>query len=355
MASSPHANNLQQLQQLISELTTQLIAQPAAPQQPYLERAIAVLNRLAGESVERLDWKILAAALEDMERGIRLFQPYRQIRKVSIFGSARTAPEQPIYRMAVEFARRITEQGFMVITGAGEGIMAAGNEGAVAERSFGLNIQLPFEQSSNDFIADSQKFISFKYFFTRKLWFLRESDAIALFPGGFGTLDEAFETLTLAQTGKYGPAPIVLIGEPGSDYWYALDQYTRDYLLRERLISPDDPSLYTITDNLETACEVIQRFYQVYHSSRYVGSTLVLRLNHPLSDAAIASLNAGFSDILIQGAIVPSGALPEEQGDPTEVLPRLVLEFDRRNMARLLQMIHRINQLGPRVPLSARK
>ncbi|MEM8640098.1 MAG: LOG family protein [Cyanobacteria bacterium P01_G01_bin.54] len=318
----------------------------AHPHRKYVERSHAVLERLAQADIERLDWKIVTAALEDLERGIELFHPHRHIRKVSIFGSARTPADQPIYKMAVDFAQRMTEQGFMVITGAGDGIMAAGNEGAGRSQSFGLNIQLPFEQGSNPFIEGDEKLISFKYFFTRKLFFLRESDAIALFPGGFGTLDEAFESLTLLQTGKYGPAPVVFINEPGSDYWGSLDAHIREHLLRDGLISPDDPSIYTMTDDLDAACGAIQRFYRVYHSSRYVGDQLVLRLKTPLSESAIAFLNREFSDLLSYGAIVPSAALPEEQGDETEALPRLVLDFNQKDAARLLQMIHKINELG---------
>jgi hypothetical protein len=181
---------------------------------------------------------------------------------------------------------------------------------------------------------------------TRKLFFLRESDAIALFPGGFGTLEEAFESLTLLQTGKYGPAPIVFINEPGSDYWRSLDAHIREHLLREALISPDDPSIYTITDNLAMACATIQRFYRVYHSSRYVGEKLVIRLKRSLSLSAIDFLNREFSDILISGQIEPSAALPEEQGDETELLPRLVFHFNQKDAARLCQMIGKINQLG---------
>ncbi|MGB0561932.1 MAG: LOG family protein [Spirulinaceae cyanobacterium] len=312
----------------------------------YIGRSHAVLERLAQADIERLDWKIIAAALEDMERGIELFHPYRHIRKVSIFGSARTPADKPIYRMAVDFAQRMTEQGFMVITGAGDGIMAAGNEGAGREHSFGLNIKLPFEQGANEFIAGDEKLASFKYFFTRKLFFLRESDAIALFPGGFGTLDEAFESLTLLQTGKYGPAPVVFINEPGSDYWGSLDAHIREHLLRESLISPDDPSIYTITDDLGVACGVINHFYRVYHSSRYVGDQLVLRLKTALPQSAVEFLNREFSDLLSGGAIVPSAALPEEQGDETEAMPRLVLAFNQKDAARLIQMIHKINELG---------
>ncbi len=318
----------------------------------YIQRALGVLLRLSEADIDRLDWKILTATLQDLEQGFEVFYPYRHIRKVSIFGSARTPADRPIYQLATEFAARITQQGFMAITGAGDGIMAAGNQGAGREHSFGLNIRLPFEQGANQYILGDPKLISFKYFFTRKLFFLRESDAIALFPGGFGTLDEAFESLTLCQTGKYGPAPIVFIDEPGSDYWRSLDRHIRDHLMASGLISPDDPSIYTITDNLETACRTITDFYRVYHSSRYVDQFFVMRLNSELSDDQVEQLSVEYSDILSRGRIHKSPSLPPERGDETEHLPRLIFEFNQKDAARLCQMIGRINQLGASLPES---
>ncbi|GFE70670.1 hypothetical protein CFPU101_32800 [Chroococcus sp. FPU101] len=191
---------------------------PTLKHGPWIKRALEVLVRMSDEEIDRLDWKILTASLEDLERGFQTFYPYRHTRKVTIFGSARILPSSTGYQLAVDFARRVTQLGFMVLTGAGGGIMQAGNEGAGRSHSFGLNIDLPFEQDANPYISGDPKLINFKYFFTRKLFFLRESDVVALFPGGFGTQDEAFETLTLCQTGKYGPAPLLLIDEPGGDY-----------------------------------------------------------------------------------------------------------------------------------------
>ena len=202
--------------------------------------------RLASSEIDRLDWKILSASLADMERGLKLFHTYRHVRKITIFGSARTPSDSPEYQMAANFARYVTNLGFMVMTGGGGGIMQAGNEGAGRENSFGLNIQLPFEQEANPFIQGDSKLINFKYFFTRKLFLLKESDAIALFPGGFGTQDEAFECMTLSQTGKFGPVPLVLIDPPGGDYWQAWSNYIHEHLLQKGLISPEDPSLYTV-------------------------------------------------------------------------------------------------------------
>ncbi|MDV3000087.1 MAG: hypothetical protein N5P05_001693 [Chroococcopsis gigantea SAG 12.99] len=213
------------------------------------------------------------------------------------------------------------------------------------QHSFGLNIKLPFEQSANPYIEGDAKLIDFKYFFTRKLFFLRESDAVALFPGGFGTQDEAFETLTLSQTGRYGPCPLVLIDEPGGDYWKTWQEQIKDNLHQRGLISPDDIHLYTITDDIEIACEVVKHFYRVYHSSRFVGQMYVMRLNYPLSDGQIDELNEEFADLMVTGKIERTKALPQEQGDKTEKLPRLIFNFDQQNYGRLYQLIGAINSM----------
>ena len=324
------------------ELVDQL---PAHKYGKLIQRALSVLMRIASEEIDRLDWKILTNSLEDLEQGFQLFYPYRHIRKISIFGSARISSESSEYHLAVKFARCITQLGFMVLTGAGGGIMQAGNEGAGRENSFGLNIKLPFEQEANPFILGDKKLIDFKYFFTRKLFFLKETDAIALFPGGFGTQDEAFETLTLCQTGKYGPAPLVLIDEPGGDYWRSWNNHICKHLLEKGLISPEDVELYTITDSLDVACATIRDFYRVYHSSRYVGDLFVMRLNAEISEAQVAELNEKFSDILVKGKIEKSGALPAEIGDETAKLPRLIFYFNQKDFGRLYQMISLINKM----------
>ncbi len=311
-----------------------------------IERALGVLLRISEESIERLDWKILTATLEDLEKGFQGFHPYRHTRKISIFGSARIACNTPEYQMAVKFAHCVTQLGFMVITGAGGGIMQAGNEGAGRDNSFGLNIQLPYEQSANKAIYGDEKLINFKYFFSRKLFFLRESDAIALFPGGFGTQDEAFETLTLCQTGKYGPAPLVLIDKPGGDYWHTWNQYICQHLVARGLVGEDDASCYTITDSLDVACNTICDFYRVYHSSRYVKDRFVMRLNCELSNAFVAKLNDEFSDILKGGTIEKTTALPEERDDETKDLPRLIFYFNPKKSGRLYQMIDKVNRSG---------
>lgn len=343
MTSSASFDTLESLQADLAELIDRL---PTLKHRQFIQQALFTIVRLADSDIERLDWKILSAALADMERGFQLFYDYRHIRKVTIFGSARLSPETPEYQMASEFARTVSKLGFMVMTGGGGGIMQAGHEGAGRENSFGLNIQLPFEQQANPVIEGDPKLINFKYFFTRKLFLLKESDAVALFPGGFGTQDEAFECMTLSQNGKFGPVPLVLIDHPGGNYWQSWSKYIDEHLVQEGLVSPEDPSLYTVTDNLEVACDAITRFYQVYHSSRYVGDKLVIRLTSDLSNTEVEQLNADFSDILVKGKIEKSLALPQENPDETLELPRLVLYFNQRDLGRLYQMIAAINKMG---------
>ncbi|MGL5081756.1 MAG: LOG family protein [Microcoleaceae cyanobacterium] len=338
---------------LQSQLIQLMHRLPKLRHEKWIMRSLASLLRMASADLETLDWKILSAALFDMEQGFQVFHPYRHVRKICIFGSARTLPEAGEYQMAANFARCVSQRGFMVLTGAGGGIMQAGNEGAGAKHSFGLNIQLPFEQSSNPYIEGDHKLINFKYFFTRKLFFLRESDALAMFPGGFGTLDETFECLTLVQTGKFGPAPLVLIDKPGGDYWHDWNIFVERQLLRRGLISPEDPSIYTITDDTAVACDVIESFYRIYHSSRYVKGQFVMRLKSELTEANVEQLNELFQDILVQGRIEKSQVLPEESGDETENLPRLVLHFNQRDIGRLYQMIGIINQMGASAPEAA--
>lgn len=350
MQSPPQQTPIQTAESLSREIADLIQQLPTHEHWKWIGRSLTTLITLSKHDTDRLDWKIISNALRDMERGLEMFQTYRHVRKVSIFGSARTPHDRPEYELARDFARRLVEYGFMVITGAGGGIMEAGNEGAGADRSFGLNIQLPFEQSSNPYIAGDDKLADFKYFFTRKLFFLKESDAIALFPGGFGTMDEAFETLTLIQTGKYGPAPLVLIDRPGGDYWYGWQEYLKNCLLKNQTIAEEDLSLYTITDSAEAACQAVRDFYRVYHSSRYVGDRLVMRLKCPLSDDTVELLNRDYADILTQGRIERSVALPQEIGDETESLPRLVMHFNQKNFGRLHQLIRQLNQLGCHTP-----
>jgi uncharacterized protein (TIGR00730 family) len=337
----------QHKEQLRADLLNVLDQLPGLDNSTLIAQILETLVRMLGQEAERLDWKILSHSLLDMEEGFKSFYPYRHTRKITIFGSARTPSDRPEYQMAAEFAYRAVKQGFMVMTGAGGGIMQAGNEGAGRDNSFGLNIQLPFEQGANAVMTGDPKLLEFKYFFTRKLFFIKESDAIALFPGGFGTQDEAFEALTLMQTGKSEPLPLVLIDRPGGDYWKSWDYYVRNRILTQGLISADDTSLYHLTDSIDDALEYVESFYRMYHSSRYVRGQLVIRLKAPLCDGAIDQLNAEFSDILSEGQIREVSAFDLEGGDDeAKGFPRLALHFNQRDLGRLHQMIRRLGKLG---------
>jgi uncharacterized protein (TIGR00730 family) len=293
------------------------------------------------------DIKLLNAALRELRYAFKTFAPYRMVRKVSVFGSARLAQDSPPCRTAHEFARRITADGFMVITGAGHGIMQACQEGAGRERSFGVNIRLPFEQEPNEFISKDPKLLTFRYFFTRKLIFIKEADAAALFPGGFGTHDEAYECLTLVQTGKTRPMPIVFLDAPRGTYWKTWKRYVQDHLLRPGLISEEDLSLFKVTTSVEEAVAEITTFYRVYHSARSVGRLLVLRLNRSIPPALVATLDREFRDIVVGGAMEQRGALDEERDEPElAALPRLVFPFNRTHFGRLRQLIDRLNRDG---------
>jgi uncharacterized protein (TIGR00730 family) len=334
------------LSTLKKDLMAMIDRLPSMSNGKWVQRSLEAILRLSETEIDRLDWKILSASIGDMERAFQMFYPYRHIRKVAVFGSARTPDTAPEYQLAHDFAKIISQQGFMTITGAGGGIMAAANAGAGAENSFGLNIQLPYEQGANQYIAGDPKSIAFKYFFTRKLFFLRESDVVVLFPGGFGTQDEALETLTLCQTGKYGPIPMVLVDRPGGSYWRDWDQYLRKHLAANGLISPADLDLYTITDNVQVAVDTIRHFYRVYHSSRYVGDEFVLRLKVEICDRDLDFLNQEFSDLVASGKINRVQAFADELADPTANLPRLAFKFDRRDFGRLNQMIDSINHMN---------
>src|SRR6476659_1972426 len=227
------------------------------------------------------DVRVIQTAIRELRYAFKLYAPYSNTRKVTIFGSARTQPTRVEYQQGVEFGRKIAEAGFMVITGAGGGIMQAGHEGAGPEKSFCANIRLPWEQSANPVIRDDKKLMPFKYFFTRKLIFIRHSDAIVLFPGGFGTMDEGYEALTLMQTGKSQLMPLVLMDRHGGTYWKTWDKHIREHLLRDQLISPDDLNLYRITDSADQAVKIVTRFYRNFHSSRFVKELFIIRLKHP--------------------------------------------------------------------------
>jgi uncharacterized protein (TIGR00730 family) len=300
--------------------------------------------RLLHDVEHRGDVRVIQSAVRELRYAFRVFAPYADRRKVTIFGSARLKPEQVEYRQAVEFGRRMASAGFMVITGAGPGIMQAGHEGAGSENSFGANIRLPWEQNANPVIQRDEKLVTFKYFFTRKLTFIRHSDALALFPGGFGTLDEGYEALTLMQTGKSQLMPLVLIDKPGGTYWKTWDRQVRDHLLRNELISEGDLNLYQYTDRVDEAVCWITRFYRNYHSSRFVGDRLVIRLKHPPSPTALAALNEDFADLIADAPIAVIEATPDEREDDDYVsLPRIAFGFDRRSYGRLRELIDRLN------------
>jgi uncharacterized protein (TIGR00730 family) len=294
-----------------------------------------------------LDLKVINRALSEVRYAARVFKPYRHTRKVSIFGSARTPEDDERYKMAVDFARLLAENEYMVITGAADGIMKAGNVGAGKENSFGVNILLPFEQAPNEVVADDPKLITFKYFFTRKLFFLMEAHAVALFPGGYGTQDEGFETLTLVQTGKAPPMPLILMDLPGGEYWVNWDKFVRGQMLDRGLISPEDVSIYKICSSPEEGVEWVDFYYSTYNSMRLVRRKLVVRLEKELTDKHVDQLNGEFADLIGKGRIEKTAALPEEANEP-EIAdkPRLVFYYNQMNAARLNQMFLRINELG---------
>jgi uncharacterized protein (TIGR00730 family) len=291
------------------------------------------------------DLKITNAALKELRYGYKVFAPYRDVRKVTVFGSARTPQAEPAAEAARLFGRRMVEAGWMVVTGAGAGIMGAAQEGAGAERSFGLNIRLPFEQEANPWIVSDPKLITFKYFFTRKLFLVKEAHAIALFPGGFGTMDETLEVLTLMQTGKSTIVPVVLV-EPGPrPYWRVWDRFIRDTLVGQHFIADGDLAFYRIVDSVEEAVREITGFYRVFHSARIVGDTLVFRLMRPLASADLAEIQRHFDDILKGPLDQIAGPAPQELPEFPD-LPRLILPFNRSSYARLRQLIDFINTLS---------
>jgi uncharacterized protein (TIGR00730 family) len=306
---------------------------------------IATALRLARDQADRGDLKLANAALKEMRYSFHVFAPYRDARKVAIFGSARTQPDDPLYHQARRFAEAIAAVDWMVVTGAGPGIMEAGLEGAGPERAFGVSIRLPFEAATSQFIADDPKLVNYRYFFTRKLAFIKESDAFVLLPGGFGTLDEAFELLTLVQTGKAQPAPIVLLDVPGGTYWSHWERFVSDELLARAYLSPADRSFVHITDNVDSAIHEILGFYANYDSQRYVDGRLVIRLRRAPDERALAALSDQFADVITRGAIERVEASEPEIADGDRVeLDRIAFWFDRYGYARLRELIDRLNE-----------
>lgn len=305
-----------------------------------IEQALKLLTDVKDSG----DVRVIKTAMRELRYAFKLFAPYNKVRKVTIFGSARTQPTRLEYQHAVEFGRKIAEAGYMVITGAGAGIMQAGHEGAGPDKSFGANIRLPWEQAANPVIREDKKLVTFKYFFTRKLIFIRHSDAIVLFPGGFGTMDEGYEALTLMQTGKSQLMPLVLIDRPGGTYWKTWDRQVREHLLRDQLISPDDLNLYRITDDTDQAVRIITRFYRNFHSTRFVKDQFIIRLKHSPTESALEAMNEDFADIIVGQKMRNTGPTPEEIADNDHLdLNRISFGFNRRDYGRLRQLIDLLN------------
>ncbi|MGA2036497.1 MAG: TIGR00730 family Rossman fold protein [Acidimicrobiales bacterium] len=313
-----------------------------------LYRAIlGTVVHLAEERTDALDLKLASAALAEMAEAFKVFRPFRDARKVAFFGSARTLSEDPLYLQARQLAERMAGHGWMVVTGAGPGIMAAGMEGAGQARSLGVNIRLPHEQGANLFIAQDPKLVEMRYFFTRKLMLIKESDGYAVLPGGFGTLDEAFELLTLLQTGKAQPAPLVLLDIPQGTYWRGWRRFVEEEVTARGFVEADDHSLYKVTADVDEAARELLGFFRNYHSVRWVGDLLVVRLHKAPTRSQLSDLNDRFGDIVVSGTIRPTKPLsPERSGDDHLELPRLALRFDRMHYGRLRQLIDALNALA---------
>ena len=339
----PSPDALARIQRLSADLIDELQQQAEGD---LVGEIIETAIKLLRDQTNRGDIKLLSKAMKEIRYAMKVFAPYRDTHKVSIFGSARTGPTDPDYIQCAGFARQIVAKGWMVITGAGGGIMAAGHDGAGPEPSFGLAIRLPFEQKANPTIINDDKLINFKYFFTRKLMFVRSSHAVALFPGGFGTFDEGFEVLTLIQTGKSVPLPIVFVDRPGGDYWKGWLEPTIEMLVKRGFVNESDLALFKITDSTEEAIREITHFYENYHSVRTVRDDLVVRLQRPPGEAELAEMNTRFADIVSAGEFRVSAPLPLEYDEPALAhLPRLVFKFNRRDHARLRMLIDFLNDL----------
>jgi uncharacterized protein (TIGR00730 family) len=305
---------------------------------------IASAVRLARDGASRGDLKVANTTLKELRYAFYVFAPYRAARKASIFGSARTGPDDPLYDQARRLATALADREWMIITGAGPGIMTAGIEGAGVENAFGVTIRLPFEATTSEFLEGDPKLVNFRYFFTRKLTFVKESDGFALLPGGYGTLDEAFETLTLIQTGKAQPAPIVLLDVPGGTYWKHWLEFVEAQLAGRSYISPEDLRLVYVTDDVDAAVDELTGFYANYHSLRFVEGELVLRVRHPLDAAQLAALNAEFADIVVRGEMRTIPPTPVELADKDfPELERVTFRFNRRSWARLRVLIDALN------------
>jgi len=324
----------------------ELVRDWSAEKSPQLiEEMIVTALKIARDEMSVADLKLINRSVKEMRYAAKVFAPFQHVRKVVVFGSARILPDAPECKLAEEFARAMVAHDYMVITGGGEGIMGAAQRGAGREKSFGLNIRLPFEQRPNEIIDGDPKLINFNYFFTRKLNFVKETHAVVLFPGGFGTLDEGFEVLTLMQTGKARLMPLVMVDEPGGSYWKTWFSFVHEYLLRIGLVDEDDCELFKLTDNIDVAVAEILKFYKNFHSYRWVRNRMVIRLQKALAPEAVGALNAKFSDILLGGEIVQGSALPEEKNEPELAhMPRLILTPNKRNFGRIRRLIDAVNE-----------
>jgi uncharacterized protein (TIGR00730 family) len=330
-----------ELDALVSELVDETNGTPHSDQ---VFELIASAVRMAREHADRGDLKIANAALKEMRYAFRAFAPYRAARKAAIFGSARVEAHDPLYEHTRRLAATLAARDWMVITGAGPGIMEAGVEGAGPEQSFGVSIRLPFEPAATQFVSGDPKLVNFRYFFTRKLAFIKEAHGFVLLPGGFGTLDEAFELLTLVQTGKTEPSPIVLLDVPGGTFWAHWRSFVESELAGHGYISKPDLSLVRVHDDTEAAVDELVGFYGNYQSQRFVQGRLVLRMRHAPAAADCTRLSDEFADILLRGDIEPIDATEAEvAGNDALDLERLALWFDRRSWARLRQLIDRLN------------
>ena len=308
------------------------------------EMILAAL-KASQENAAEADLKLMNSTLKEMRFTSKVFSPYRDIRKVTVFGSARTKPEESVYKMASLLGQELVRAGYMVITGGGGGIMQAVNEGAGPEHSFAVNIRIPYEQKPNPIVDGNPRLITYKYFFNRKVAFLKEASAIVLFPGGFGTLDEAMETLTLLQNGKHDPIPLIFLDEPSGTYWLKWLQFFAEELMSQGYINDSDFYLIDRVDSVDAVVEIINHFYRRYHSLRYVEKQMVIRLSSGIDPQCVEGLKNRFQDILIPGGdIYLSGPLPAEADEPEIAdLPRLVIDFNRKDFGRLQHFIKAIN------------
>jgi uncharacterized protein (TIGR00730 family) len=327
------------------ERVRELVRDWGATKSPELiEEMIVTALKIARDQMSKADLKLINRSIKEMRYAAKVFAPFQRLRKVAVFGSARTSADSPEFKVAKEFACEMVAHNFMVITGGGDGIMGAAQRGAGREHSFGLNIRLPSEQRANEVIEGDPKLINLNYFFTRKLTFVKEAHAFALFPGGFGTLDETFEVLTLMQTGKSRVIPVVLLDRPQGSYWETWMKFLAGHMLKLGFISREDFSFFRITHNVREAIAEILQFYKIYHSARWVGQRLIIRISHRLSKKAIVDLNEKFADIVRSGEIVQGTALRQEKNEP-EIwdLPRLIFTADRNRFGRLRQLIDTLN------------